>query len=166
MLAIDFSHLTIAGGKFVYQSYHWQIDRIATSSEVFFEYILKRDSELIGEAKCQPSSLIRANLAGSDAAKLSVDPIAVQQYQGQCHWIETLQIFSAFRGRGYGSLWLEALCALLHSDAKLPIVLYADEWWDQSSPLKGNQFNAWYERHRFFPYPVNGMLTLRVRESE
>jgi GNAT superfamily N-acetyltransferase len=164
VLAPDFSHLTIAGGKFIYQSHPWQIDRVTNSREGFFEYKLTRESERIGEAKCQPSSLIRANLTGSDAAKLSVDPIAIQQHQGQCHWIETLQIFPAFRGQGYGSLWLEALCALLHSEAKLPIVLYADEWWDEFSPLKGNQFNAWYERHGFLPHPVNGLMTLRIRQ--
>jgi GNAT superfamily N-acetyltransferase len=164
VLALNFSHLTIAGGEFAFQSQTWQIDRLSHSSEGFFEYALTRESERIGEAKCQPSSLIQTNLVGSDVAKLSVDPIAVQLYAGKCHWIETLKIFPNFRGQGYGSLWLEALCALLHSEAKLPIVLYADEWWDESSPIKGQPFNAWYERHGFLPHPVNGLLTLRVRQ--
>jgi GNAT superfamily N-acetyltransferase len=160
--SLDFSHLTIAGGWFAIGSQHWTVKQAA--HQEFLVYDLYRAADHIGQAKCQPSSLIRANLSGSASAQLSVDPIVVQLYGGQCHWIETLQILPAFRGQGYGSLWLEALCALLDSEQQLPIALYADEWWDQTSPLQGQALADWYDRHGFLSCPVNGLLTLRVRQ--
>lgn len=162
----EFHALTLAGGSFTHQQRCFRVDRLPPKDPSYLGYALMLEQQQIGQATCQSASLIQANLAQAGTAALSVEPLLVRLYSGQCHWIETLQILPPFRGQGYGSLWLEALCALLRSEAKLPIALHSDAWWDDSSPLDGQQLENWYERHRFLKFPgTDGLFTLRVRDD-
>lgn len=162
----DFHALTLAGGVFTNQQRAFRVDRLSPKDPSYLGYSLTLEQQQIGLATCQPASLIQANLVEFGTAALSVEPLLVRLYAGQCHWIETLQILPPFRGRGYGSLWLEALCAMLRSEAELPIALHSDAWWDDSSPLDDKQLEQWYERHRFLKFPgTDGLFTLRVRDD-
>lgn len=158
--------LTLEGGSFTYQQQSFWVSRIPHKDPGYWAYDLTLDTSLIGRAVCQPASLIQHHLSTPQSAALHVDPILVHLYTGHCHWIETIQMLPDYRGRGYGSVWLEAVCALLQSEAKLPIALYSDDWWDDSSPLRGRQLDAWYERHGFLQFPgTDTFMKLRVRDD-
>jgi GNAT superfamily N-acetyltransferase len=132
---LNFNTLTLQGGSFTVQQQTFWVKRFPYKDPGFWGYELSRDADVIGRAACQPFSLIQDHLSMPQSAALNVDPILVHLYVGQCHWIETIKIFPEHRGQGYGSVWLEALCTLLQSEANLPIALYSDDWWDESSPL-------------------------------
>jgi GNAT superfamily N-acetyltransferase len=163
---LEYNTLTLEGGSFtVHQQTFW-VKRFAYKDPGFWAYDLYLDEQLMGRAVCQPFNLIQQHLSTPQSAALNVDPILIHLYKGQCHWIETLQIVPEHRGQGYGSLWLEALCALLQSEDKLPIALYPDDWWDESSVLRGRELEAWYERHGFLQFPGTETFTkLRVRDD-
>lgn len=162
----DFSEVTLAGGSFVYRQQSFCIDRLPDLDPGYFKYELKQGNQTIGTAKCQSAQLIQTNLATPGITVGTVDPTLIHLFDSQCHWIETLQIFPPFRGQGYGSLWLDCLCAMLQSEAKLPIALSADATWDTSNPLTSNQLNDWYERHGFLQFPgTEGLFDLRVRDD-
>jgi GNAT superfamily N-acetyltransferase len=166
MVEIDFNALSLDESSFVYRQHAFSIHRIPHSDPGYWEYELTLDETPVGRAVCQPSSLIQQHLTTPQSAALYIDPILIHLYGGHCHWIETIQILPPSRGQGYGSVWLESLCALLQSEAKLPIALYPDEWWDDSTPLQGHHLDQWYERHGFLKFPgTDSFMKLRVRDD-
>lgn len=163
----DFSALTAAGGSFTYHQQFFCVDRVSAQEPGYFSYELKLDQldqTVIGKAKCQPASLIRANLTDPDLAATTIDPLIIHLYAGKCHWIETVQILPAFRRQGHGSLWLECLCHMLQAEAVLPVALYPDALGDNSTALTDSQLEQWYKRHGFLDFPeASGLTRLRVR---
>lgn len=165
----DFScgfNLTLNGGSIAAGHQTFVVQRAIEQQSGYLQYELKLDDRCIGRATCQSSNLILENLAVFGANTPLVEPMLLRLYEGRCHWIETLQILPAYRGRGYGSLWLEALCAMLQSETHLPIALQADEWWDDSTPLTGKALDDWYDRHGFLAFSAaDAMFNLRVRDD-
>ncbi|GAB4227363.1 MAG: hypothetical protein Kow00121_56010 [Elainellaceae cyanobacterium] len=162
----DFSALTSEGGSFSVQQATFTVHTLPDRNSGYRDYELRLEDCCIGKATGQPSSLILTTIAKAGTAAPTLDPLIIRLYGGRCHWIETLQILPEFRGRGYGSLWLESLCAVLQSEVKLPIALLPDEWWDQSNPIPGTALEDWYERHGFLPFPeAETLFKLRVRDD-